>query len=61
MAGAERRPPGRLKKSYAHIRGFARAKLVALLTRFAGDAVMEKSPRLMRTALDVGGPCVEAF
>jgi hypothetical protein len=39
-----------------------RAKLVAFLTRFEGGFQRaEFTPRLPRTALDVGGPCVEAF
>ncbi len=37
----------------------SRAKSVTFLTRFAGESALEGPPRLTRTALDVGGPCVE--
>ena len=37
--------------------------VVALLTRFAANRLVAAPEllRLTRTALDVGGPCVEAF
>src|SRR5260370_9060110 len=61
---APSRPPKhrpRLIVGLSRITSPFRAKPVAFLTCFAGESTRRDSLRLTRTALDVGGPCVEMF